>query len=150
MSANEEQAQLDPIFNTHIGVPDNHGRLAPDRELAQYFLAYRIDDVVRAFDSLSFDIDFSENEILEDILFANPDNFRTIIRDGLVFAIVKSTMALSTVAAWDIVSFSYTPNPYDAYFHSSIIPNMECSYCNKKSPSSYMQMNTKYPDSYTI
>ena len=85
-----------------IGVITNDGRLKPENELTQYFLCYRADDLIRAFESLSFDIDFSENEIINQVLYENTDKFRTIIRDALVKAIVQANIDLERSVDTDI------------------------------------------------
>ena len=42
---------------------------------------------------------------------------------------------------------TYTGSGYDdAYFHTEVIPNMECKSCGKKAPENYIPNATKYPD----
>ena len=38
----------------------------------------------------------------------------------------------------------------DVNFHQSIIPNMNCKKCDKKSPDGYQPKQTKYPEGYQI
>lgn len=38
----------------------------------------------------------------------------------------------------------------DAYFHNSVIPNMECPKCGKKASEDYEAMKTVYPEGYQI
>lgn len=38
----------------------------------------------------------------------------------------------------------------DAYFHTEVIPNMECSKCGKKAPTDYRPLTTKYPEGYQV
>ena len=85
-----------------LGVITNDGRLKPENELTQYFLCYRTGDLIRAFESLSFDIDFNENEIINQVLYENTDKFRTIIRDALVKAIVQANVDLERSVDTDI------------------------------------------------
>ena len=85
-----------------LGVITNDGRLKPENELTQYFLCYRTGDLIRAFESLSFDIDFNENEIINQVLYENTDKFRTIIRDALVKAIVQANVDLERSVDTDV------------------------------------------------
>ena len=38
----------------------------------------------------------------------------------------------------------------DFYFHNTVIPDMECKKCGKKSPENYIPQTTKYPEHLTI
>lgn len=38
----------------------------------------------------------------------------------------------------------------DGYFHSQVIPHMECEKCGKKADSSYTPRETKYPDGMNV
>ena len=38
----------------------------------------------------------------------------------------------------------------DAYFHATVIPDMKCSECGKKSPGEYSAKSTKYPEGLQI
>ena len=38
----------------------------------------------------------------------------------------------------------------DTYFHSTVIPNMECPKCGKKAGSNYRPLTTKYPEGFQI
>ncbi len=38
----------------------------------------------------------------------------------------------------------------DGFFHSQVIPNMECSQCNKKANESYRPLAPKYPEGLQI
>ena len=82
------------ITNSLIGISMNSGRISGTNELTQYFLCNRIDDLITAFGSLSFTLDFSENDIINQILNENKDNFRTLVRDALVKAIVHSNVEI--------------------------------------------------------
>ena len=72
----------------------NDGKISGLNELVQYFLCERTDDLIRAFDSLSFDLDFTENIIVEQVLYDNIDIFRTIVRDAIVKGIVQVSVNL--------------------------------------------------------
>lgn len=82
---------------TLLGVPLNNERLKPENELTQYFLVERTDDLIQAFDSLSFDFDFNEHDIINHVLYENTDDFRLIVRDAIVKAIVHSSVDLERV-----------------------------------------------------
>lgn len=69
-------------------VEDDSGKISALNELSEYFLCFRTDDLISAFDSLSFDLDFVENEIINKVLYENIDTFRTTVRDALVKSIV--------------------------------------------------------------
>jgi len=75
-----------------IGIEDNNGRLSPENELTQYFLLYRIDDLIDSFESKNFIVDINENELILSILNENIDMFRTIIRDAVVKSIVMTNI----------------------------------------------------------
>ena len=75
-----------------IGMEDNNGRLSPENELTQYFLLYRIDDLIDSFESKKFTVDINENELILSILNENIDMFRTIIRDAVVKSIVMTNV----------------------------------------------------------
>ena len=75
-----------------IGMEDNNGRLSPENELTQYFLLYRIDDLIDSFESKKFTVDINENELILSILNENIDMFRTIIRDAVVKSIVMTNI----------------------------------------------------------
>lgn len=38
----------------------------------------------------------------------------------------------------------------DSYFHTNVIPEMECDKCGKKASNEYVPQATKYPDSLTV
>jgi len=38
----------------------------------------------------------------------------------------------------------------DTYFHHTVIPQMECPKCGKKSPENYRPLTTKYPEGFQI
>jgi hypothetical protein len=38
----------------------------------------------------------------------------------------------------------------DSYFHSEVIPDMECKKCGKKASDDYRPLTTKYPDGMQV
>ena len=47
--------------------------------------------------------------------------------------------------------YTYKDDGYDdAYFHNTVIPNIVCPECGKKSPDTYRPLTTKYPEGYQI
>ena len=38
----------------------------------------------------------------------------------------------------------------DAYFHNEVLPNRECSKCDKKAGPNYRPLTTKYPEGFQI
>lgn len=38
----------------------------------------------------------------------------------------------------------------DAYFHSNVIPNLECTKCGKKAPAEYRPLTTQYKDGVQV
>jgi hypothetical protein len=38
----------------------------------------------------------------------------------------------------------------DSYFHSKVIPDMECKKCGKKASDDYRPLTTKYPDGMQV
>lgn len=38
----------------------------------------------------------------------------------------------------------------DAFYHTSVIPEMECKKCGKKAPENYRALATKYPDNQQL
>jgi len=42
------------------------------------------------------------------------------------------------------------PGYDDGYFHRSVIPEMVCKACGKKSPDWYKPNDTRYPDGLTV
>lgn len=47
--------------------------------------------------------------------------------------------------------YTHTDRGYDdAYFHDTVIPNMECHECGKTSPDTYRALTTKYPEGKVV
>ena len=88
--------------DTLIGVSMNSGRISGMNELVQYFLCERTNDLIRAFNSLSFDLSFTENIIIEQVLYDNIDTFRTLVRDAIVKAIVQISVDLGQRVALSV------------------------------------------------
>lgn len=84
-----------------LGIASNDGKLKPDNELTQYFLCERTDDLIKAFTTLSFNLNFNEHPIINRVLYENVDNFRTLVRDGLVKAIVHSSVDMENPVEMD-------------------------------------------------
>ncbi len=71
-----------------LTVSDNSGKLIPENELSQYFITFRHDDLIDAFETYRFSVDIKENTLLQHILFENIDNFRVILRSAIVKSII--------------------------------------------------------------
>jgi len=57
------------------------------------------------------------------------------------------------IAVFECESCGHTErlNGYDdTYFHETVIPEMECKECSKKSPDNYEPEKTKYPDGMSV
>ena len=73
------------------GMEDNSGKLIPEKELAELFIQTRGDDLIDSFDSLEFDIDINENPLINKILYQNKDEFRNVLRKGVIMGILTVT-----------------------------------------------------------
>jgi DNA replicative helicase MCM subunit Mcm2 (Cdc46/Mcm family) len=68
---------------------DNDNRLvSPENELAEYFIQFRYDDIEIIPQTMKFNLKIDENEIITQILMANKESFRNILRD----AVTKATI----------------------------------------------------------
>ena len=71
-----------------ITLSDNQGKIIPENELTQYFLTFRTDDLIDAFETNEFTVDYDESEIIPIILEENTDNFRKILHSSIIKSIV--------------------------------------------------------------
>jgi len=73
------------------GIEDDSGKLFPEKELAELFIQTRGDDLIDSFESLSFDIDISENPLISKVMNKNKDDFRNILRTAVIIGIITVT-----------------------------------------------------------
>ncbi len=69
----------------HIGLSEDE-KLPPEKEIGEYLIQFRNDDVLKIEETKSIIIDIKENSILEKILFETKEKFRTSLRDGVISA----------------------------------------------------------------
>lgn len=66
---------------------------------------------------------------------------------------IKNRIRRDFTAIYECEHCSYTYEGYgydDSHFHANVIPNMECKKCGLKSPTDYIPLKTKYPDSAVV
>lgn len=81
----------DNICNVDGEFNDNERFIEPSKELAEYFIQFRTNDLISALTTFYFSIDINERSIIGDILeesIDSKDEFRNILRDGVVQAIL--------------------------------------------------------------
>ena len=89
------------------GITDNHGHLSYEKELAEYFIQFRNDDLIDIQEKLYFDVDINEHSIINIILNESKngdDFFRDILRDGVTLAVMMMIYEKDDLATWSIQS----------------------------------------------
>jgi len=86
------------LVDRMISISDNRGRIIPENELTQYFITFRHDDLIDAFETNEFIVEYNEHEIIKLILLENTDNFRTLLRNAIVKSIVIINIDTDSVA----------------------------------------------------
>jgi DNA replicative helicase MCM subunit Mcm2 (Cdc46/Mcm family) len=83
---------IPPYFsNTPFNVDghtDENERLNPTKELAEYFIQHRTEDILNTINTLHIDIDLDEHPILQQILGETMEDFRNYLRTGVTLATV--------------------------------------------------------------
>ncbi len=76
----------DPECNIDHGALADDEKSTPDKELIEYFIQFRHDDLEGLDKTLSFDIDLDENPTLQIILKEIKEEFRDVLRDAITMA----------------------------------------------------------------
>ncbi len=74
-------------FNTNNQL-DEDDRLSHESELAEYFMQFRSDDLLVTINSKKIDIDIDEDEIIRTVLKETMEDFRNVLRDGVIEAVI--------------------------------------------------------------
>jgi DNA replicative helicase MCM subunit Mcm2 (Cdc46/Mcm family) len=74
-------------FNVNANETDGD-KLSPENELAEYFIQYRADDLLGVIDSLEFNIDVDENDIIKQVLYKSMETFRNVLRDAVTTGVI--------------------------------------------------------------
>ena len=70
------------------GELDEHERLDKENEITEYLITFRHDDLLHVMETMEIELDIDENPILNIILKESMEDFRNILRDGVVQAVV--------------------------------------------------------------
>ena len=76
----------DPDCNIDHGALAEDEKSTPDKELTEYFIQFRNDDLINLNTKPSININIDEHQILQIILMETKEEFRNIIRDAITLA----------------------------------------------------------------
>lgn len=69
-------------------VCENDDRISREKELIEYFIQFRHEDLFDVTDTMYFKVDINENDILSLIFDETKDEFRNVLRDAITYAVI--------------------------------------------------------------
>ena len=94
--------ETDPSCNIDHGSLVADEKSTPTKELIEYFIQFRDEDLGNLDTKLLFDIDINEHELLPAILMETKDEFRNIIRDAVIMSYIMLVYDRSNLSSINI------------------------------------------------
>ena len=109
------------------GNADSNGHLSPEKEIAEYFIQFRSDDLFEVPEKLHIDVDIAENDIIKIIMHEHKTGnleFRDILRDGITLGVMMVLYEEIDTPVWSMESRQLR-NKFKINFNIPININMK-------------------------